>query len=320
MTEESHNSSVPGPGTAPPAQQTGLNRRVFGQVALGAAAVAGAAGLAAWSAQRHEEHGEREPAELSQRVVAARTDEALPRDPLAAVWRAQPPINMPLVQQYMVAPRLQPEGMIPQVTLRALHNGREIGFHVAWADSRADDLEAVARFRDSVAVQVPVSPEGPVTVVMGQPGRPVHILHWRASWQRTVRDGPRDVRDLHPFAVNDRTPEEHLGAEQARVFYPALVVGNPMATRERTTPVEELVAQGFGTITSHEGQRADGYGVHTSQGWEVVVVMPMAGGQNQPTLSPGGLTAVAVAVWDGAKGDRGARKQFANWVGLELEA
>jgi DMSO reductase family type II enzyme heme b subunit len=292
---------------------------MFAQAALGTAAVAGAAGLAAWSARRHEEYGEREAAALSQRVVAARTSEALPRDPLAAVWRSQPSINMPLLQQYMVAPRLQPEGMIPQVTLRAMHNGREIGFHVIWNDAKVDEIEGVARFRDSLAVQVPVNAGGPITVVMGQPGRPVHILHWRASWQRTVQNGPPSVRDLHPYAVNDRTPEEHMGAEQARAFYPALVAGNPLALRERTTPVEELIAEGYGTITSQGEQRADGHGMHTGRGWEVVIVMPMAGGENQPTLLPGGLTAVAVAVWDGAKGDRGARKQFANWAGLELQ-
>jgi DMSO reductase family type II enzyme heme b subunit len=293
---------------------------MFAQAALGAAAAAGAAGLTAWSARRHEEYGERTAADFTQRVVAARISGAVPRDPLAAVWRERPGIDMPLVQQYMVAPRLQPEGLIPLATLRALHNGTEIGFHVSWADSKVDDIEAVARFRDSVAVQVPVDPTGPITVVMGQPGRPVHILHWRASWERTVKEGPRTVKDRYPNAVNDRTPEEHLGAEQARAYYPALVAGNPMALRERTSPVEELIAQGYGTITSQAEQRASGRGVHTTMGWQVVVVMPMAGGENQPTLRPGGLSAVAVAVWDGAKGDRGARKQFANWAGLELEA
>ena len=316
MANETRNAGAAGSGGGPPQ----LNRRTLGQAALGAAAVAGAAGMTAWSAKRHAEHGERPAADISQRVTATKVQGAIPRDPLAPAWRSRPSISLPLVQQYMVAPRLRPEGLITSANMRALHNGTEIGFHVSWKDAKSDDIEAVARFRDSVAVQIPVDATGPVTVVMGQEGRPAHLLHWRASWQRVITDGPRAVRDVYPNAVNDRTPEEHMGAEKARAYYPALVAGNPMAQREHRSPVEELIAVGYGTITSQSEQRADGKGVHTSEGWEVVLVMPMAGGHNQPTLRPGDIAAVAVAVWDGGKGDRGARKQFANWVGLEVQA
>lgn len=318
MTERRQGSGQPGQAGR---NRPLLSRRTFTQAAIGVAAVAGAAGMTAWSAERHEEHGEREPAEITKRVTAHRVSGAVPRDPTVDAWQKITALQVPLMQQYMVAPRLGPEGLISTIGLRAMHNGTEVGFHVSWGDDVQDDLEAMAHFRDSVAVQLPIDPGGPTVVVMGQPGRRVHLLHWRASWQRNVRSGPRMLRDAFPFAVSDFAPEDIMSAEQARAFYPAVVAGNSLATRERTTPVEELVAQGYGTITSHEKQRAEGSGINTDGRWQVAMVIPMTGSdENQVTLRAGDSTLVALAVWNGAKGDRGARKQFANWIGLELDA
>ena len=126
------------------------------------------------------------------------------------------------------------------------------------------------------------------------------------------------IRDAFPHAVSDVSPEDVFKPELAQKYYPAQVAGNAMAERKRTSPVEELVAEGFGTITSQAEQRAEGFGVYSGGRWEVVLIVPMAGKENQVSLHPGGHTSVAVAVWNGGKGDRGARKQFAYWSGLEL--
>lgn len=220
----------------------------------------------------------------------------------------------------MVEPNLKLEGMIPNLQLRALHNGKEIGFLVSWEDPNSSDIEMASRFRDSVAVQLPVDREGPVGVVMGQRGRPVHLMHWRASWQRSIEKGTHTIRDAFPNAVSDVSPEDLMKEEQARSYYPAQASGNAMALRQRTSPIEELVAEGFGSITSQDEQRAQGGGVFSGTRWDVAIVIPMAGKENQASLKAGDKTSVAVAVWNGGKGDRGARKQFADWTGLELEA
>lgn len=316
MTERAvGKQDVPG---GEPRPRSLFNRRTFATAALGAAAAAGAAGLTGWSAQRHNEHGHDPALPLSTTIAAPRIQGAVPRDPLAAGWKELPAVPLQLMQQFMVAPRLQPEGLIPQATLKAMHNGQEIGFLVSWGDLNPNDLEVAGRFRDSVAVQLPLDPADLTSTVMGQPGRPVHILHWRASWQRTVQKGPRTIQDIYPNAVNDFPPEKLLGEDKAKPYYPAIFAGNPLATRERKSAVEELVAQGYGTITSHEQQRAEGTGVNTAGRWEVTLVMPMNGGTRSPVLRPGESTRVALAIWDGGKGDRGARKQFANWAALEL--
>jgi DMSO reductase family type II enzyme heme b subunit len=320
MTSESPETGQAGNGTpAPEGKGPSINRRTFAQAAVGVAAVGFAATLTGWSAARHFDR-EPAPTHTTRRVTARRVDHEVPLDPLAPAWQELPALDIHLMQQYMIEPRLPLEDKVSNISLRTMHNGREIGFHVTWEDERNDDLESSARFRDSVAVQLPVDPRQPVFVVMGQPGRPVHMMHWRASWQRAIERGTWTIRDFYPNAVSDLSPEDIMEPQDAKVFYPALAVGNDMAARERTSPVEELVAEGFGTTTSYEEQAAKGHGVHAGGKWQVVIVIPMAGGVNKATLRPGDESVVALAVWNGAKGDRGARKQFADWTGLEVEA
>lgn len=315
MTE----GTIPGEAPAGKPARAGMGRRVFTQGAIGVAAVGIAATLTGWSAARHYDESEEAEPEFSRQVLAKRVSDPLPRDPGAAAWKAIEGVPISLEPQRMIEPRLERDSPLVLVELRTMHNGKEIGFHVTWEDPGRSDLEVAGLFRDSVAVQLPVKAEGPAFAVMGQPGRPVHLLHWRASWQRAMEQGTGTIRDAFPNAVSDVSPEDVMKAEQAQKFYPAQMAGNAMALRERISAVEELVAEGFGTITSQAEQRAEGKGVFSGNRWEVVMVMPMAGKENQASLKPGDHTSVAVAVWNGGKGDRGARKQFAYWSGLELQ-
>jgi hypothetical protein len=297
-----------------------LNRRSFALKAAGVAAVAGAAAVGAigWSVTRPE--GDPDVFGVTQHLSVSRLTGPLPRDPEDGKWADAPALHIMLHQQTMVAPRMQQEGMIPHIELRSLHNGEEVAFHLRWQDAQVDETEAIARFADTVAVQLPVDPSTPTAVMMGQPGRPVHILHWRANWQQAIGNGPRNARSAYPNAVNELAPEDILDKDTAITYYPALRMGNARAIRDRTTSVEEMVAEGFGTLTTHKEQRAEGHGKLSNGHWSVVIVMPMNGGQNQAKLRPGQPTRVAVAAWDGSKGDRGARKQWGNWVGLDLSS
>ena len=295
----------------------GVSRRAFIQGAAGAGAAAAVAGAAGWLVTGGADEFETEPPK--NRIVARRASGSVPRDPGDATWRSLTSLAVPMLAQNMTTPRVKAP-TIQTIALRSLHNGSEIGFHLEWADKAVDDIEAIARFRDSVAVELPVDPDRPTSVMMGQIGRPVHILHWRASWQSEMESGSRSVQRAFPNAVNEVTPEAVLGEEASRVYYPALYVGNLMASRKRTTPVEELIAEGFGTLTAQEDQRAEGRGVQSNGLWSVVIVVPISGSANQVSLKPGGMTRVALAAWDGGAGNRGARKQWSNWISLELES
>lgn len=301
-------------GDAP--EQRRFDRRSFvraGTVVAGAAAV----GLAARGATRTGEVGQ--SSETTRSVVAPRVGEVL-HDPVDARWEQVPSVDVPMKVQHMVAPRLPHHDLaVEEVRLQVAHTGETVAFRLVWDDDGPDDVEAMGQFRDSVAVQLPVDPSVPTTVAMGQRDRPVHMLHWRASWQRELDEGPRTLRSAFPNAVTELPASAVLGEDAAAMLSPAVREGNVIAARSRSSAVEELIAEGVGTIAAYADQRAEGRGVHDNGRWTVVLTMPMAGGSRQASLRPGGSTLVALAAWDGGRGNRGARKQWSHWVTVELE-
>jgi hypothetical protein len=294
---------------------SGVNRRTFTGGAIGLAAVAGA-GIAGWAATRTVQ--EHDPMSVSRRIVADRVG-TLPVDPLDAAWEQHERLAVPLSPQHVTPPRLSREdGVIDALIIQALHDGNEIAFRLEWETDEANDIEAIARFTDSVAVQLPVNPSEPTSAMMGQPGRPVHILQWRASWQREVDGNARSVSDAFPHATNDLRPEDVFEGDTLSPYYPARHVGNLAAARDRESSVEEMVGEGFGTTTTHEEQSARGRAHFGDGRWRVAITMPLAPGDRKANLRPGSGSLVAVALWDGGKGDRGARKQWAGWTRLEV--
>ncbi len=297
-----------------------VSRRAFTRGAAAAAAVAGAAaaGAIGWTATREPEA--HDPYSVSRTINAHRVG-AVPHDPLDGAWDAHEPVVIPLMPQHVANPRLQHEdGFTERMWIRSLHDGNEVAFQLGWECDAAHDIEAISRFTDSVAVQFPVDPEMPTSAMMGQPGRPVHILQWRASWQREVEEGARQVRDAFPNVWSDLRPEDVFDEDAVTVYYPARHVGNIAAGQDRTSAVEEIISEGFGSITTHEQQRAEGSASFQDGQWTVVMTVPIQGSATQATFRPGERSLVAVALWDGGKGDRGARKQWGGWMRLELES
>lgn len=300
-----------------PLTQRPVDRRTF--VRTGAAVVAGAAAIGLGS-RSDKGHGDLGLTATTASLAVPRTSE-VPRDPMHSAWRGVPDLVVPLLPQTMAAPRLTMDDLVvPEIRLQMQHTGSEIGFRLDWTDDGVDDLEAIGRFRDSVAVQMPVLDDEPTTVAMGQRDRPVHVLHWRSSWQRELDEGPRTLRRAYPNAVNEMPPGQVLGETADSMLSPAVAAGNVVAVRRRVSAVEELQGQGLGTFAAYDEQRAEGRGVHGDGRWAVVIVMPMKGGKNQVTLSPGRPTLVALAAWNGGRGNRGARKQWSHWLRAELEA
>jgi hypothetical protein len=280
------------------------------------AASAGAAGAAlAATIGRHE----RPKPRLATRLAAARYDGDVPSDdPGSDAWYTTEPILVRLQPQQIATPFLQ-EAAIDQLTVEALHNGEEIAFRLGWKDESADDLPGIASFQDAVALQLPIlAGVTPPAITMGGAGAPVHILQWRASWQRDLRRRT-SVEDLYPHLVRDVTADDVLGAAGALPYYPGRAVRNPLSAETRTTPVEEIVAEGFGSVTTLAEQRARGAGVHEDGSWSVTIGLPLDRGESFARLEPGSSWPVAFALWLGSQGNRGARKHFADWVECRLE-
>jgi hypothetical protein len=254
-------------------------------------------------------------------VIAVPADR-IPLDPEDAAWKTVPAYPAKLLLQDLVEPR-QVAATTPEVRVRAMTDGAHLAFHLQWTDPSDDNLPQPSRFADGCAVQVPAKIEPTVPAPqMGEPGRPVQLTYWTAAWQATV-DGRGDtIRDIYPNASVDHYPFEAASLEKgsavqqemATRYAPARALGNPMAG-PRDTPVQDLIAEGPGTLAPAPSGGSQGRGVRTADGWAVVLVRELPEG-----LSPVNGSQVAFAVWEGGHEEVGARKMRTGWVPLTVRS
>ena len=258
---------------------------------------------------------------LSPSEVVVVPRDTVPNDPADVAWNAAPVHPAALILQDLVDPRLL-EPSTTKVRVQAITDGSRVAFRLSWADPTKDDLPGPARFPDACAVQLPAKVERDVPAPqMGEAGKPVEITFWRATWQAAV-DGRRDaIEEIYPGAAVGHYPFDAPSLpsgspeQQAMTmrYAPARALGNRMAG-PRDRPVEDLVAEGPGTIHPAPATRSKGRGRRTETGWEVIISRPLPEG-----LRLGGRSQVAFAVWQGAHGEAGARKMRSAWIPITVE-
>jgi DMSO reductase family type II enzyme heme b subunit len=261
-------------------------------------------------------------AAVSAAEVVAVGRPSLPKDPLDPAWDGAVTHPAALILQDMVEPRLL-AASTPEVRVKAISDGANIAFRLEWDDAEKDDRPGPARFCDACAVQLPAltQPDVPAPQ-MGEAGRTVEIVYWRASWQATI-DGRGDtIRDLEPTASIDHYPFQAAALqagsdaqrEMEKRYAPARAVGNTMSG-PRSQPVEDLIAEGPGTLSPAPASTSTGSGKRLAKGWAVVFARRLPTG-----LTPGGRTQVAFAVWQGSRQEVGPRKMRTPWIPMALEA
>jgi len=291
---------------------------VYGGAAVGGLVAGGAAVTAVAVAVENDKA--RSPV-VGAPIVAPYVDGDLPdTDPGADAWDAAQPVLVPLAAQQIAQPYLEKAG-VAELEARALHNGSTVALRLEWEDDSVDDLDGIRRYHDAVAVQLPTASGAPPALTMGEPGSPVHLLQWRATWQRDIDSGDKTgVDQIYPEVIHDVMPDDVLPPETAQLYWVGREAGNPLSQLRRPTPVEEAVAEGFGSVTHLPSQTATGRGVHEGGRWHVVVSVPSARKGVGAPLTPGSTWPVAFAVWLGSAENRGGRKHIANWQTLVLEA
>lgn len=249
-------------------------------------------------------------------MVAAHTGQEVPLDdPLAPVWDAATPVEVPLSAQTVTVPN--GGGSIRGVTVRSLTDGRRIYFRMEWDDQTQDTAAfAPQDFRDAAAIEFPANGVSSVpSFCMGQQGGRVNIWQWKGDWQKDIDEGfvgvpqayPNSDVGLYPFRDDD-------------LFYTGRAAGNPLSETDRKTPVEDLVAGGFGTLTSADIQKVDGSGVWQDGKWYVLFARDMdLGGDFYVPFKRGDTVNVAFAVWDGANEERNGLKSVSQFADLRVE-
>lgn len=253
-------------------------------------------------------------------VIARAVTGELPRTaPTSRAWNQTGEMVVALLPQDLVEPKLATPG-VAQLKVRALHDRGWIAFRLEWADVRQDTLVAPGQFSDAAAVQLPTEAAADVTdPAMGLAGRPVAISYWKAAWQETGDP----VARLRPNMAPTFYPPQAAAAGGNRaalemLYAPARGAHNPVTVREPGAAVQDLRAEGAGTLTAARAQVSVGAGVWKGGAWQVTIARPLATDDASP-FRAGRRTYVAFAVWDGAAGHVGAKKMRSAWIPLTLE-
>jgi hypothetical protein len=204
------------------------------------------------------------------------------------------------------------------VVVRGVHDGQRIAFRISWRDESAEDeILGQETFSDAAAIELSTQKDPPL-FAMGEAGVPVDIAYWKAAWERDLA-AVRDIDARFPNMAQD--PFARALGNSTELGLTARRAGNPQSLEQRATPVEDLVAQGFGTVgppvprTSAwkaRGRWHEGF-------WDVVFVRSLETSPDQvDALAPGTHAFQAFAIWDGQARDRNGQKSVSVWHRLEI--
>jgi hypothetical protein len=238
-------------------------------------------------------------------LEVAYTDKAITADPLSGVWMDATPATFNLGPQQITAPK---GGQDVSIEVRGIHNGEYIGFLVEWDDATKDTTVTHDGFRDGAALQFPLTPELLPSPFMGTP-EIVNIWFWHGDWQADLEGD--DYLDIeYPKYGGYYFPQDE------ELYLKEVSGGNVILA----SPVEDLVAKGFGTLETQEHQDVAGKGVYSNGRWGVAFVRPLVTADEfDAQFAPGTPSSINVAVWDGSNSDRGSQKSVSLiWTELDI--
>lgn len=269
---------------------------------------------------------QRERVEMKKFMIEAVRVKSLPEHPESGVWRNAPPVNLHLMPLWWRSER--PE----EVTVRAVHDGKEIAISMVWHDDTEDNTALRPQdFRDAAAVQFSLTPNPPF-FAMGEKAAAVNIWMWKSELQADIETPFRDLEAVYPNLGIDSYPnlrkrpveQPHryaLTLESDQTFVTGWGAGNIVSDPQRKSPVEDLTARGFGTLQARPriDQKVDARGVYSHGSYSIMFRRTLAPtGKGAVTLKPGTVTPVAFAVWNGSAGDRDGKKSVTIWQDLRI--
>ena len=224
-----------------------------------------------------------------------------PSDPTDPAWETISALPVPLSGQVITRP-VWPEPSAKALSVRSIHNGKEIAFLLEWQDATRNERLTPGVFRDGAAVALPLG-NAPSFFCMGQLDHYLNIWHWKADWQSDV--DRRAARKL-------KKGKKRGGIRRFEVI------------PRRPSSIEDLIGGGFSTLTSKKRQgRIKGQAEWKRGFWRVVMKRPLSAAgddlENEALLQTGRLQAIAFAVWNGENKERNGQKAVAAWMQLLID-
>jgi mono/diheme cytochrome c family protein len=270
---------------------------------------------------------QRSRAEMRRFRIVARRASRIPSHPDDGAWRLARPVNLHMMPLWWRVDR--PE----ELTVRALHDGKELALLLVWADSTHDHTAMRPQdFRDAAAVEFALDSDPPF-FAMGERGKHVNIWMWKSERQADLEPAFQDLEKVYPNLGIDSYPnllvspmEQPSGRALTLKSDPTFVTGwgagNIVSDPTRLSAAEDLVAQGFGTLSGRprSDQAVEATGAWGTGTYRVVFRRALAGrGPQAATLVAGRTVPLAFAVWNGSAGDRDGKKSVTIWQDLVLE-
>lgn len=266
--------------------------------------------------------GAQDRAQLRALTISAPSVADLPAAPSDPAWDQVPPAFVALTPLWWTADRV--DGLLVQ----AVHKQGELAVRLRWLDSTADERAVrTDEFRDAVAIQFSLSSDPPFYMGDKTDHGASPIWMWKADRQKNLAAGYQDVDAAFPARAVDMYPECPIRAkdmklvdwphgaisEHLAMFITAWGAGNIVADPLAKTAVESLEARGPGTLAGRPAaiQNVLSKAVFEHGAWTV---------QLQGVLDVANARVpIALAVWNGAAGDRDGKKNISVWQTLVLE-
>jgi hypothetical protein len=201
--------------------------------------------------------------------------------------------------------------------VQAVINEDAIAFRLEWEDGTENRSSSRHQdFKDAVAMEFALGDtllhkhgHNEPFFGMGNRGKVVNIWQWRADWQTEI-----ETKEKLKYATE--------GLDLDTMIFGGEV--NPVDALNpfRDVPVEEMNAEGFGTLTPQPQTKQNvlGKGVWKEGKWQVVFYRSLESlnkwdvkfeKERPPIL-------IAFAIWDGALQDRNGRKVVSMWQQLRV--
>ncbi len=241
-------------------------------------------------------------------LIVAKVDKELKVDMDVNVWKEAKPAYIALL------PLWWRKDYTKGVYVQAIHNGQKMAVRMVWEDATKDDnvLDQLS-FSDGAAVQFSGS-SSPPFFAMGYDDDPVNIWNWKA-FRESEAMKYAVVQDVQKNMPDDIYPLSDSVSKKV-LYATSQDLNNPVSLAEFKTPVEDLNAGGFGTLTNQgsDAQNVMGHGVWADGFWDVVFVRDMESGFHGDIKFVAGTNiSAAFALWDGRFQDRNGQKSVTIW-------
>jgi DMSO reductase family type II enzyme heme b subunit len=208
----------------------------------------------------------------------------IPLSPDSKFWNSQQGPTKTIISlgpQLITNPQW-PDPFVKKVLISVARTDKQIAVRLEWEDDSVDNgVDKSRLYTDQAAIMFPLNSNKEVPpITMGGEGFPVNIWQWKAVRQITADASQKD-------------------------------------SATAISPVEDLNAEGFSTLTRQDEQNVSGKGLRTKKGWQVVFKRNRTN-QDEHDVQFTGSTPMAVAIWNGGNRETNGQKGLAGWILLQF--